>query len=230
VLFVVLAVGLAAARPAHAADGGIPLRPDQDLPEPYRRPQLGAPMTAAEGEVPPPPYPELPEPYQPPRLAETAPAPDRPPVGASLGLHWTWVAGKYMPGLALALRGGRVGFTVETSFVGLTRSAPAAASSFLGNQFGLTISYAVLRTERLELALGAGFDAYWLWNLHGDAGEWALATRAEAHYWHRPGRGLYVHARAYPVSTASLELGSTRDGERGVPVLFTTGIEWRWGS
>jgi hypothetical protein len=37
---------------------------------------------------------------------------------------------------------------------------------------------------------------------------------------------LFGSARVYPVATTGLGLGEKRDGSRGLPVLFATGVEW----
>ena len=161
--------------------------------------------------------------------AQTAAAPQvrKIHVATSLGLQWAWASDKYMPGLALGLRGQSLGLILESGLVGLLQPAPGTAQTFLGNSFGAALTYAALRTSHLELSLGLGCDVYYLWNLHPDKYEIALAARAEAHYWFAGGPGVYLGARAYPVASRGLELGTTRAGGGSLPVLFTTGIEWR---
>ena len=39
--------------------------------------------------------------------------------------------------------------------------------------------------------------------------------------------GIHASARAYPLTSSGIELGTTREGGDGLPVLFSTGITWR---
>jgi hypothetical protein len=144
-----------------------------------------------------------------------------------LGAQWFFVQDKIMPGLEL--RGGKdwIWGHFETSFLFSTESSPVLDSSALGNQFGLYASLSPLNSERVEVHLGLGMDVYWLWGIHGDQGEIALSTRASGHYWFSRQFGAFASARWYPVSSDGLELGTTREGDAGIPVLFALGLEWR---
>jgi hypothetical protein len=84
-----------------------------------------------------------------------------------------------------------------------------------------------VRERYFDLGVGLGGDFYWLWNVHGDALEPALAVQAAGNLWVTPQLGIHASARAYPLAGSGLELGTTREGGDGLPVLFSTGITWR---
>jgi hypothetical protein len=144
-----------------------------------------------------------------------------------LGAQWFLIQDKIMPGLAV--RGGKqwIWGHFETSFLFATESSPALDGSALGSQFGLYAAISPLNVERGEIHLGLGPDLYWLWGIHGDQWEIALSTRVSGHFWITRQLGTFASARFYPLSSNGLELGTTREGDAGIPVLFTLGLEWR---
>jgi hypothetical protein len=145
----------------------------------------------------------------------------------ALGSQWFWASGKAMPGLALRAGKGIWWLDLEASLIHLTQSSNELDVHFLGNQFGLFAMVRAKPMKRLELAAGLGADIYGLWNIHGDEWQVALALRTTAHVALASRVGIFGTARAYPLSTGGLELGTYRDGSSGLPVLFSTGIEWR---
>ncbi len=66
-----------------------------------------------------------------------------------------------------------------------------------------------------------------MWGIHPSAWELALSGRAAAHLRVAGNFGVFANARAYPLSTSGMELGTYRDGKPGSPILFATGLEWR---
>lgn len=145
----------------------------------------------------------------------------------ALGAEWFLIQDKIMPGLELRGGKGWIWGHFETSFLFSTESSPALDSSAMGNQFGLYAGLSPLNVERAEIHLGLGMDMYWLWGIHADQWELALSTRVSGHYWFTRQLGAFASARLYPASTDGLELGTTRDGDAGIPVLFALGLEWR---
>jgi hypothetical protein len=159
-----------------------------------------------------------------------------PPVARihiALGPQWFWVSQKTMTGAMLRAGRGRWSGAFEASLIFDTdvrsRDArrPEQDSAFLGAQFGGYVMASPIQNQRFELSLGAGVDYYRLWGIHASAWELALAARATAHLRLVAGFGVFASARVYPLSSSGLELGTYRNGERGLPVLFSTGIEWR---
>jgi hypothetical protein len=138
-----------------------------------------------------------------------------------------WAQGKVMPGAALGLRLGAVELDLEATLLWLTEPAPPRGLTFLGNQIGAHLMLLPVRERYCDVGVGLGGDFYWLWNVHGDAVEPALALKAEGNLWLTPRLGLHAAARVYPWKSPGLELGSTRADEAGSPVLFSTGITWR---
>lgn len=146
----------------------------------------------------------------------------------AIGAQWLWAVDKAMPGLLLGGTYRMVRFDFETSLVALTEPAPEFDSQFLGSHFGFHLMIRPLYDERWEVAGGLGTDCYSLWNIHGDMFEAALSVRLAGHFWISKRVGVFATARAYPLTTSGLGLGSFRDGSSGLPVLFGTGVEWRF--
>jgi hypothetical protein len=144
-----------------------------------------------------------------------------------LSVQAFWAQGKVMPGAALGLRFGAVELDLEASLLWLTEPAPPRGITFLGNQVGAHLMFLPVRERYFDFGVGLGGDFYWLWNVHGDAVEPALALRAEGNLWLAPRLGVHAAARAYPWKSSGLELGTTRADEEALPVLFSTGITWR---
>jgi hypothetical protein len=213
---------------------------------------LVAPAARAQGEASPSPevapLPEGPPPEAPPLLNPAAPGfDDAPPetaepdaalaeapsstgldIESALGAQWWWASGKAMPGI-IARAGHRwLWFDAEMTFIWLTESSADFDLSFLGSEFGFHAVFRPLYGERGELSAGIGADVYALWNLHGDEWQGALALRLEGHLNVTPRLGVFGSARFYPVATSGLELGTNRDHSRGLPLLFATGVEWRF--
>jgi hypothetical protein len=149
------------------------------------------------------------------------------PYEATLGAQWLWASGKAMPGVSLHVGRRWVWFDVETSLIALTEPAPDDDIDFLGSQLGFYAMVRPLYGERGELAAGLGSDLYALWNIHGDEWQGSFSVRVAGGVWVSRRIGLFATARAYPVASSGLELGVERDGSRGLPILFGTGIEWR---
>lgn len=159
-----------------------------------------------------------------------------PPVAGihiALGTQWFWASQKAMTGAMLRAGRGRWSSAFEGSLIFDTDAHSNDArrgeqdSAFLGAQFGAYLMGSPIYNQRFELSLGAGLDYYRLWGIHASAWELALAARAAGHLHLIAGFGVFASARVYPLSSSGLELGSYRDGERGLPVLFSSGIEWR---
>ena len=159
-------------------------------------------------------------------VAHAAPGDSRAKEGG-LGAQWQWAQGKAMPGITLRLGGGLWSGVLETSLIWLTEPDPDRRVRFLGSQFGAFLMVRPLSLGRVDLAAGLGVDYYPLWNVHGDEWQLALAARASVHVRLSSNMSLFGTARAYPLSTGGLELGTQRDGSAALPVLFGTGLEWR---
>jgi hypothetical protein len=150
-----------------------------------------------------------------------------PSYEATLGAQWLWASGKAMPGVSLHVGRRWVWFDFETSLIALTEPAANDEIEFLGSQLGFYATLRPLYGERGELTAGLGSDVYALWNIHGDEWQGSFSVRVAGRVWLSRRIGLFATARAYPVASSGLELGVERDGSRGLPVLFGTGIEWR---
>lgn len=138
-----------------------------------------------------------------------------------------WARGKVMPGVAYGARLGFVELDLEASLLWLTEPAPPRGITHLGSQLGAHVMFLPVRERYFDFGVGLGGDFYWLWNVHGDAVEAALAVKTQGNLWITPELGIYATARAYPVTSSGLELGSTPDADAGLPLLFSTGITWR---
>jgi len=237
IVVVSLIFELFGARLANAADSAPEpepsTTPDTEQPQPSTAPDTepseapASEPTGAPPEVIPtapgwndPPSPEAGDPPE-------APSAQGPGGEGAIGSQWFWASGKAMPGLTLRAGKGLWWLDLEASLIHLTQSSNELDVHFLGNQFGLFAMVRAKPVKRLELAAGLGADIYALWNIHGDEWQVALALRTTAHFALSSRVGLFGTARGYPLSTRGLELGTYRDGSSGVPVLFSTGIEWR---
>jgi hypothetical protein len=163
----------------------------------------------------------------PPTESEASPGAPAKDVATLLSAQAFWAQGKVMPGAALGLRFGAVELDLEAALLWLTEPAPPRGLTFLGNQIGAHLMFLPVRERYFDLGVGLGGDFYWLWNVHGDAFEPALALKAEGNLWLTPQLAVYAAARAYPWKSSGLELGTTRGSEDELPVLFSTGITWR---
>ncbi len=145
-----------------------------------------------------------------------------------LGVQYFWLSGKSMPGLTLQVGRGLFALDLEASLLWLTEPAQALDLSFVGMQLGAGVMLVPLRSRRFRAAAGLGADVYYPWRIHEDAVEAALSAKVTLHGWLTQEVALFATARAYPLSTHGLELGSERDGSSALPVLFTSGIAWRF--
>jgi len=139
---------------------------------------------------------------------------------------WFWADGKVMPGLELS--GGKDWFQldIELAFVALSKSSPDFDGTFLGNQLGIFAMFTPLRDRYYEVSAGIGADFYLLWGIQSEVVERALAPRLSARIWPLEHVAVTLTARAYPVHTSGLDLGTRRDGSDGSPLLITSGITW----
>ncbi|HEX6764531.1 MAG TPA: hypothetical protein VF103_03615 [Polyangiaceae bacterium] len=154
---------------------------------------------------------------------ESKPKPLR-PHQLILGAQAFWAVDKVMPGFVLRLDlHERVWLDIEGGFVFVT-NPPPGNDSLVGSPFGTHVLVAPLRTRKVELGAGLGADVHYLWGVNGDIVEVALALLVSAHYWVTPKLALFGSARVYPVHTSGLDLGEFRDGSRGLPVMFATGV------
>jgi hypothetical protein len=144
----------------------------------------------------------------------------------ALGAQWFFVQDKSLFGPIL--RGGYEWFWVHTESSFLTaKESPTFSGGILGNQFGIYAAVSPLNTDRAEFHLALGGDFYWLYRIHGDLWEAALSARASGHFWFSRQLGAFATVRAYPASSGGLELGTDREGEGGMPILLSIGLEWR---
>lgn len=149
------------------------------------------------------------------------------PIGSLLSAHAFWAQGKVMPGVAYGARLGFLELDLETSLLWLTEPAPPRGVTHLGSQFGAHVMYLPVRERYFDFGVGLGGDLYWLWNVHGDAVEAALAIKLEGNLWVTPALGIYATARAYPLQSSGLALGSAPEPDEALPLLFSTGVTWR---
>jgi hypothetical protein len=170
----------------------------------------------------------FPEDAQTPDAEVERPSPATVKGQAALGAQWLWAAEKAMPGILLRAGHRTLWFDFETSLIALTDPSPAFDARLLGSQFGFYLMFRPLYAKRWEIATGLGSDIYSLWNVHGDEWQAAFSARVAGHFWFLDRAGIFVTARAYPIATSGLELGVTRERARGLPILFGTGVEWRF--
>jgi len=206
-LSVVLCLGGLAPRTARAAD---------DLPVLNQD---------AAAEAPPPDTKPPPDPND----AEAVPAPPKPCPGCrhALGGQALWVTGKFIPEIYARYDPNRWFWVdMEFGFVFLVDPPPGEDRVVLGSPLAAHFMFVPYRTRVVELGLGAGGDLHLLYGIGKGIAEVALAVNATGHVWVTPRLGVFGSARVYPVATNGLGLGEKRDGSRGLPVLFGTGVEW----
>jgi len=148
-------------------------------------------------------------------------------LAARSGLQWLLASGKAMPGIFGSAGGRWVLVGMEAGLIWTTQPVPNDPTRFLGSQLALFVLGMPYASPWFDLALGSGVDAYPLWGINLDTWEVALSLRAHANLWITRKFGLFVHARAYPLQTAGLELGTARDEREGSPVLFGIGVTVR---
>ncbi|HWP04659.1 MAG TPA: hypothetical protein VNN72_02905 [Polyangiaceae bacterium] len=145
----------------------------------------------------------------------------------ALGAQALWVTGKFIPEVS-----GRFDFhrwfwvDAELGLVFLLDPPPGEDRVVLGSPLAAHLVFVPYRSRIVELGLGAGADLHLLYGVGKGIVEVALALKAIGHVWVTPRLGLFGSARVYPVATEGLGLGEKRDGSRGLPVLFATGVEW----
>jgi hypothetical protein len=145
----------------------------------------------------------------------------------TFGAQALWVTGKFVPEVT-----GRFDFhrwfwvDAELGLVFLLDPPPGEDRVVLGSPLTAHLVFVPYRSRIVELGLGAGADLHLLYGVGKGIVEVALALKAIGHVWVTPRLGLFGSARVYPIATEGLGLGEKRDGSRGMPVLFATGIEW----
>jgi hypothetical protein len=142
--------------------------------------------------------------------------------------QWFWLQGKAMPGIELAMGRGLVEIDLELSFLTLTERSRDLDGSWLGNQFGAFLMLTPLRERYFDLNIGLGADLYLLWGVHSGVREAALTPRVVARIWPLEHLGVTFMARSYLLASHGLDLGTTRDGDSGPPILISTGVTWRF--
>lgn len=164
-----------------------------------------------------------------PSEADVSTTPDAPMREADviIGSQYFLVEGKTMPGLTLQVGSGLFALELETTLM-WTATAPAELDvSFVGMELGASLLLVPLRTERLRVSAGLGTDIYLPWEIHHEQRYAALAAKVALHGWLTRELGVFGTARVYPLHHEGLELGVSRGGDDGLPVLFTTGLAWR---
>ena len=142
--------------------------------------------------------------------------------------QWFWLQGKAMPGIELAAGRGLFELDLELSFLTLTEPSRDLDASFLGNQLGAFLMLTPLRGRYFDLNIGLGGDLYLLWGIQSGVSEAALTPRVVARIWPFENLGLTFTARSYLLHSGGVDLGTARDGSSGPPLLFSTGITWRF--
>lgn len=142
--------------------------------------------------------------------------------------QWFWLQGKVMPGFELDLGRGLFEADLELSFIGLTDRSRELEGGFVGNQLGAYLMLTPLRERYFDVSAGLGLDGYFLWGIHPDAREVALAPRVVARLWPFEDLALTFSARTYLLQSDGLELGTARNGSEAPPVLISTGLTWRF--
>jgi hypothetical protein len=145
----------------------------------------------------------------------------------ALGAQALWVAGKFVPEVSGRYDPNRWFWVdAELGLVFLLEPPPGEDRVVLGSPLAAHFVFVPYRSRNVELGLGAGADLHLLYGVGKGIAEVALAVKAIGHVWVTPRLGLFGSARVYPVATNGLGLGEKRDGSRGLPVLFATGVEW----
>ncbi len=139
---------------------------------------------------------------------------------------WFWVSEKAMPSFGLFV-GDLFGLQLSVSPIWTTDDDRAADDDFLGAKFGIFAMVRPYTQERIDLRVGIGTDIYYLGGINKDIGEAAFAMTADVTGWVTETLGLYAGVRGYPFATTGLELGTDRNGDGGLPLLFETGIRFR---
>lgn len=142
--------------------------------------------------------------------------------------QWFWLQGKVMPGFELALGRGLLEADLELSFIGLTDGSRELEGGVVGNQLGGYLMLTPLRERHYDVSAGLGVDGYFLWGIHSDAREAALAPRVVARIWPVEQLALTLGARTYLLESDGLELGTARNGHAAPRVLISTGLTWRF--
>lgn len=144
-----------------------------------------------------------------------------------LGSQYFLVEGKNMPGLTLQVGSGLFALELETTLMWATTAPAELDVSFLGMELGASLLLVPVRTERFRVSAGLGADIYMPWEIHDEQRHAALSAKVALHGWLTRELGVFGTARVYPLHHDGLELGVSRAGAEGLPVLFTAGIAWR---
>lgn len=145
----------------------------------------------------------------------------------SVGVQWFAVSEKVMAGVSARLGGETWAVRLELSGMWTTSPVPEVDATFLGTPLALYLEVIPFDLDRLDLSAGVGADQYPLWGIHGDFFELALATRVDVTFWFARSFGVSGAARYHVIASDGLDLGTTRDGSAGLPVLFSVGLVWR---
>lgn len=199
---------------------------------------LGLAPCVAHAEEPLPVLNDDPIPESPPADTESAsatggePAPEttaKPCLGCrnALGAQALWATGKLIPELIGRFDPNRWFWVdVEFGFIFLLDPPPGEDRVVLGSPLAAHFVFVPYRSRQVDLGLGTGIDLHLLYGIGKGIVEVALPLKAIGHVWLTPRLGLFGSARVYPLATTGLGLGEKRDGSRGLPVLFATGVEW----
>ena len=147
-------------------------------------------------------------------------------LGVEVGVTTQLITSKPNAGFDLRL-GRQIAARLEANLRWTSEPIEQVDATFLGVQWGAYLEGAPVSTERVDLNLSLGADIHTMFNIHSDFVELALSTAVSGTFWFTHELGAIVGVRAYPLASSGLELGTDRNGVRGVPVLATVGLKWR---
>lgn len=130
--------------------------------------------------------------------------------------------------------GGRVSSRLDLSMdLGLVFSdndetEQGAAGRFLGSLVGLHLFYRQPIRKGLLARFGGGVDFWPLYGIHADESHGGLVFLGEVRGELMPALDGYLRGRYYVLRGAGLQPGVDRNGRESAPIVWSTGLAWRF--
>jgi hypothetical protein len=154
-----------------------------------------------------------------------------PASGFELGGEFFLVKDKTIAALQL---GGEISPSVDLSadigFVTSDKdeSAQGAAGTFLGSILGLHFLYRTPIGDGLQVRLGGGLDIWPLYGIHSEESMAGLVFISELRGRVSPQAQFFLRSRYYVLKSDGLQPGVDRDGNESAPLVWSTGLVWRF--
>ena len=107
-------------------------------------------------------------------------------------------------------------------------SAQGATGSFLGSLFGLHLLYKTPISQGLDARFGGGFDLWPLYGIHSEEMMGGLVFVGEIRGQIALNTKFFLRSRYYLLRNEGLQPGVDRAGNESAPLVWSTGIMWRF--